>query len=815
MSGPATFPLPALAQADLRLLFSDPSPLGRELEPGSLEAALDLAAGLTGCARVALRLAGVEGRWGRGEPPLDPPREPPARGEEREGVWLEPLRLPLLASGGGPARSYGVLACAPPVEPALAERAARHVSTRLVRDALERARDRDPLTGLHGRAWFERARAALDSRLAAGEALCLALVDVDGLWRLNAERGPAEGDQVLATLASAARASVGPDDHVVRYGGDELLLVLAGGAAEAEQRLGGLFELAGELGGVSLSGGLAASGASDAGAQACEVLLRRAELALAAAKEGAPGTLRPWSAELNPRRRLDRLSGVLTGQPARDQRNVELLLDALERVSRLAPLQETLVELVDRCVELSGAERGLLVLRRSPGAAWEMAVARSRGGEDLAGPYDYATSVAAAALSEGRALHHVVDAEGSLSPSADALGLRGVLCAPLLGEDVPSGVIYVDTRQAGRFDGAALAFFEALVTQLCAALRNAALYQRVLEHNVTLREDLARRPALELGGDYEGLVGRSPPMRALFQTLASLEGVASPVVIEGESGVGKERVAQAIHARSPRRAGPFVPLNCAAIPAGLFESELFGHAEGAFTGAHQARAGAFRQAEGGTLFLDEVGELPLEGQAKLLRALEEGRVRPIGEGEEVEVDVRVIAATNRDLRACVEEGGFREDLFYRLAVFRLRVPPLRDRPGDLPLLVDRILADLALAGLPAAGLSPAAREALTGRAWPGNVRELRNALERAAALARGEPIEARHLSLEEPQRARGGDLGPLFELPLREAKQLFALRYARRALDEAGGSVAAAARAAGVTRQTLYRALADGEALEG
>ncbi|HBP18034.1 MAG TPA: sigma-54-dependent Fis family transcriptional regulator, partial [Planctomycetes bacterium] len=157
-----------------------------------------------------------------------------------------------------------------------------------------------------------------------------------------------------------------------------------------------------------------------------------------------------------------------------------------------------------------------------------------------------------------------------------------------------------------------------------------------------------------------------------------------------------------------------------------FESELFGHAKGAFTGAHEARAGAFRRAEGGTLFLDEMTELPLEGQAKLLRALEAGRVRPLGESDEVPVDVRVLAATNRSLRACVDEGSFREDLFYRLAVFRLRVPALRERAGDLPLLVDRILADLALAGSPAAGVSSEGLQALAGRSWPGNVRELRN-----------------------------------------------------------------------------------------
>jgi two-component system, NtrC family, response regulator AtoC len=301
-------------------------------------------------------------------------------------------------------------------------------------------------------------------------------------------------------------------------------------------------------------------------------------------------------------------------------------------------------------------------------------------------------------------------------------------------------------------------------------------------------------------------------MQELFATLRSLEGTSVPVIVEGESGTGKELVARAIHARSPRAQGPMVAVNCGAIPESLVESELFGHAKGAFTGAHADRAGLIESADGGTLFLDELGELPLEAQAKLLRFLESGELRRVGEAATRSVDVRVVAATNRDLRRAIADGDFREDLYYRLAVFRLRLPPLRERAQDIPRLVGALLAAL---GRPDAAIAPDAVQALAKRRWPGNVRELRNALERALAIAGDGPIGAPHVAPEEPEAAAGGD-EDLYGRPLQEARAIFSLRYAQRAIEEAGGSVPEAARKAGVSRQTFYRALAEGQqALSG
>lgn len=267
--------------------------------------------------------------------------------------------------------------------------------------------------------------------------------------------------------------------------------------------------------------------------------------------------------------------------------------------------------------------------------------------------------------------------------------------------------------------------------------------------------DLVRQ-ALELhekrtareAGVATRLYGESPAMTTLRTTLTKVARSQAPVYISGESGVGKELVARTIHAEGGRADGPFVPVNCGAIPADLMESEFFGHKKGSFTGAHADKPGLFQAADGGTLFLDEVAELPLPMQVKLLRAIQEKSIRPVGANAEVKVDVRILSATHKDLAALVEEGRFRHDLYYRINVIELRVPPLRERPEDLPGLADIILRRLAGAqerAIPK--LSPEAIDALRDYPFPGNVRELENVLERALAMADGEVIRADDLSL--------------------------------------------------------------------
>jgi two-component system response regulator PilR (NtrC family) len=253
------------------------------------------------------------------------------------------------------------------------------------------------------------------------------------------------------------------------------------------------------------------------------------------------------------------------------------------------------------------------------------------------------------------------------------------------------------------------------------------------------------------GGSASRLIGDSPAMEQVRTTIAKLARNQAPVYIAGESGVGKELVARLIHEQGPRASGPFVPVNCGAIPSELMESEFFGHRKGSFTGAGADKEGLFQAAQGGTLFLDEVAELPLHMQVKLLRAIQEKAVRPIGGRDEIPVDVRILSATHKNLGQLVEQGQFRQDLFYRINVIELRVPPLRERRGDVPQLSAFILKSLAGKSGEAVGqLSPGARDALEAYDFPGNVRELENILERAMAMCDGSTIEAADLML--PQR---------------------------------------------------------------
>jgi DNA-binding NtrC family response regulator len=304
------------------------------------------------------------------------------------------------------------------------------------------------------------------------------------------------------------------------------------------------------------------------------------------------------------------------------------------------------------------------------------------------------------------------------------------------------------------------------------------------------------------------LIGASRPMQELFDQIALAAGCSSTVLIYGESGTGKELVARAIHEMSDRD-GTFVPVNCSAIPAELIESELFGHLGGAFTGAKQSRAGLIESADGGTLFLDEIGELPLPVQPKLLRSLQEGAIRRVGANAEKSVDLRVIAATNRDLEQDVRDGRFREDLYWRLNVIRLVVPPLRERLFDIPLLVEYFVNKaIDSAERPPLEVSSETLAILTAYSWPGNVRELENAIERAVAFVQGAVLKPDDL----PQRVRCSGLTSALiarsrerNLTLRELEREYILEMLRRS----GGNKSRTAELLGLDRKTLYRRLGE------
>jgi DNA-binding NtrC family response regulator len=293
-------------------------------------------------------------------------------------------------------------------------------------------------------------------------------------------------------------------------------------------------------------------------------------------------------------------------------------------------------------------------------------------------------------------------------------------------------------------------------------------------------------------------------MRQVFETIRKVAETDLTVLVRGESGTGKELVAQALHEASARRSGPFVAVNCAAISRELVESELFGHEKGAFTGADARRIGRFEAAHGGTIFLDEIGDMAPDTQAKVLRVLQERTFERVGGSKPIQVDVRVVAATHRDLEKDVAARRFREDLYYRLKVVELALPALRERPEDLPTLAERFLAELAgRLGRAQKRLSPEALAALARHAWPGNVRELRNALEQAAVLAAGDEIEAGDLRLAGPALATAAN----GELPFADAKRMavegFERDFLLRALRANGGNVSRTAEAIGMVRQSL------------
>jgi len=346
----------------------------------------------------------------------------------------------------------------------------------------------------------------------------------------------------------------------------------------------------------------------------------------------------------------------------------------------------------------------------------------------------------------------------------------------------------------------------------CWAVETPVRYQQLGE--ILCRVDARARSAAAADRVYAGLTGNSRGMRRVRELITQVAAHDATVLIRGESGTGKELTARALHVESPRRDGPFVAVNCGAIPPNLLESELFGHEKGAFTGAIAARSGRFELAEGGTLFLDEIGDMSLHMQVKLLRVLQERCFERVGSNRTQPCNVRVIAATHRDLEAGIVRGTFREDLFYRLNVFPIDMPALRERLEDLPMLVDELLAELRASNRGDVALDPDALHALRGYAWPGNVRELGNLLERLAVLYPGETVGIERLPPRYREEADGapGDIRPATSLPpegldLKDHMAAIEARLIHEALARSNGVVAHAAELLGLRRTTLAEKL--------
>ena len=502
--------------------------------------------------------------------------------------------------------------------------------------------------------------------------------------------------------------------------------------------------------------------------------------------------------------------------------DIETLVRALGRRDRLRPLLD---QVLDALVLWTGVERGLLLLR-APGGKLVPRAARNLARSDLEGAQlELSHSLAERALAE-RETVVAVDAAGEMPEvhaSVHALKLRSVLAVPLVARGEALGVVYLDDRvRRGAFGPRELGWVRMVAALAAVAiadardqleLRRAARRARRAEKR--LADTLARREAeldvaeRELGRardaratrfSYDAIVGQSAPLESMLALVDRVSLSEVPVLVIGESGSGKELVARAIHDNGPRAGKAFVTENCGAIPETLLESALFGHVRGAFTGASRPRAGLFEVADKGTLLLDEIGEMSLPMQAKLLRVLQDGEIRPVGSERSRRVDVRVIGATHRDLGALVEEGRFRQDLLYRLDVISVRVPSLRERPGDIALLARHFVNKHA--GMRRVRISKGALAALSAYAWPGNVRQLENEMRRALVLA-DELIEAEHLSPEVLDR--GGAEARPDGLNVRQRVDALEAELVRTALERTGGNQTRAAELLGLSRFGLQK----------
>jgi transcriptional regulator with GAF, ATPase, and Fis domain len=502
---------------------------------------------------------------------------------------------------------------------------------------------------------------------------------------------------------------------------------------------------------------------------------------------------------------------------------VALALEQERDINRLIDLA------LDAALAVTGAERGILLLLKPP-AGYEVAASRHVDSTAQTHPLvELSSTVARTALESGEVVvANDVRNDSLLSDRASvALEVTSLLCAPIHARGERQGAIYLDRRMRGRpFDDQSISAARAIGSMLASAILNAAtiaaLEVRSRELEVTRdelkialdrrtieRDDASRRLAAfhdVVPAGHRGLVGRAPAMLRLGRIIGSVGASDVPVLVSGETGSGKELVARAIHAASPRRDQPFVAINCGALSETLLAAELFGAERGSYTGATTSRSGLFVAADGGTLLLDEVGDMPPAMQTTLLRVLETSEIRPVGATHARKVNVRVLAASHRDLLELVRRGGFRDDLRYRLEVVRIEVPPLRDRLEDMPELCHHLLDDVRQRyNLPERRLTPAALQALCLRRWPGNVRELRHVLASASLAAEGPSILPNDLPNERSALEITADHGTSKALvPDVHAARIGSIHNALRAT---AGHRARAAKLLGISRSTLYRYL--------
>jgi len=459
-------------------------------------------------------------------------------------------------------------------------------------------------------------------------------------------------------------------------------------------------------------------------------------------------------------------------------------------------IEQVLENLMDAAIEVTNADKGFLILLE--GNELRVKVARNVARQNIEDAIERVSDSIVAKVVRSKkpiivsdALH---DTEFNSAASVVNLKLCSVMCAPLMERGNLFGLIYVgNDKVVNLFEEHSLELLTIFAAQASLLLRNALLVNELKLDNRELRKRLDE-------SRYGEILGACAAMKDVYRKIDKIAGTDISVLVTGETGTGKEMLARELHRRSARRAGPFVAINCGAIPENLLESELFGHVKGAFTGAVATRLGRFQAASGGTLFLDEIGEMPVHLQVKILRALQERMVSKVGDNRAEAVDIRVVAATNKNLEEEIRKGAFREDLYYRLNVVNLHLPPLRERGDDVVALARYFLGIAAREfGARTRGFTPGATIAMKKYGWPGNVRELENRVKKAVVLADKALVSAEDLEL------RPENLEPI--MPLQQAKEEFQKRYINEVLERNGGNRTKTAKDLGVDPRTIFRHL--------
>ncbi|TPV93959.1 MAG: GAF domain-containing protein [Myxococcales bacterium FL481] len=490
--------------------------------------------------------------------------------------------------------------------------------------------------------------------------------------------------------------------------------------------------------------------------------------------------------------------------------SAEISVAAMRRLSEFShrllqpgDLEGLLNELIDQVVALTRASKGFLVL--SDGSRYEIRVARNLDREPVDDPAHLLSDDIIREVITSRRPQIISDAynDGRFQSSQSVINLRlcSVMCAPLLARGELLGLIYVGNNTVvNLFTNDQLEVLEVFAGQAALFIKNAELLNELRRESAGLAERLERVR-------FGSIIGACPLMIEVYKRVEKVANTDVTVLISGETGTGKELIAHEIHNRSPRSSGPFITVNCGAIPENLIESELFGHVKGAFTGAVSNQIGKFQAAHGGTVFLDEIGELPLALQVKLLRVLQERQVQRVGETKPHGVDIRIVAATNRDLRSEVDNGRFREDLYFRLNVIAIDLPPLRERGDDVLLIARYLLGRFAEQFdrkiNPATALDQSAVRALMRFSWPGNIRQLENHVKKALVLSDGPTLSDADLDLDLPAAIHPDEA----VVPLAEAREQWQREYINKILALNGGNRTKTARDLGVDPRTIFRHL--------